>query len=44
MEQPIYVNCLCHDCGHKWESEAFVGKCPLCDSNNINQNVMMRGL
>lgn len=43
-EQPIYVNCHCNNCGNNWESEVWTGKCPECDSENINQNAMMHGL
>lgn len=42
-ELPIYVNCICNECGHKWESQS-TGKCPKCHSKNINQNAMIRGL
>jgi Zn finger protein HypA/HybF involved in hydrogenase expression len=43
-ELPIYVNCLCKDCGHKWESEEYAADCPECNGNNIDQVAMMRGL
>lgn len=43
-EQPIFVKCLCNNCGHRWESEKWTGKCPICHSDNINQDAMMRGL
>ena len=44
VEIPIYVNCICKDCGHKWKSESFTKSCPRCNSNNIEQTPMMRGL
>jgi predicted Zn-ribbon and HTH transcriptional regulator len=43
-ELPMYVNCVCKDCGHKWESEVLAKNCPECNNNNIDQNVMMCGL
>ena len=38
------LKCICNDCGNKWESEKWEWKCTRCNSNNIDQNVMMRGL
>ena len=40
----LYVSSVCGDCGHRWESDAFSGKCPVCHSGNITQNAMTRGL
>lgn len=40
----LYVSSVCADCGHRWESDAFAGKCPECHSGNITQNAMTRGL
>lgn len=40
----IYVKCICNNCGNRWESKVWVGKCPECHSENINQNAMMSGL
>lgn len=44
VELLIYVNCICKDCGHKWESEMWVKSCPECNNDNICQTAMMRGL
>jgi predicted Zn-ribbon and HTH transcriptional regulator len=44
VELLIYVNCICADCGHKWESEILVKSCPKCNNDNISQAAMMRGL
>ena len=44
VELPIYVNCTCNDCGHKWESETWAKSCPECNNNRIDQTAMMRGL
>lgn len=44
MEMLIYVNCICKDCGHEWESEKWAGHCPECNSSSIDQSAMMRGL
>lgn len=43
-EPPMYVKCSCNNCGKRWESEKWEGKCPGCHSKNINQDAMMRGL
>lgn len=43
-ELPIYVNCICKDCDHKWESDAWAKSCPMCSSINITQSAMMSGL
>lgn len=43
-ELPIYVNCICKDCGHRWESEVWIKSCPVCNGDNISQAAMIRGL
>ena len=40
----MYVKCICNICGNRWESEVWVGKCPECHNENINQSAMMSGL
>ncbi len=44
VEPPIYVNCICKNCGHKWESESWAKGCPECNNSCIDQTAMMRGL
>lgn len=43
-ELPMYVSCICKDCCHKWKSDVWTKSCPECNSNNIDQNAMTRGL
>jgi len=43
-ELPIYVKCKCNNCGNTWETENWTRKCLKCNSTNINQDAMMRGL
>ncbi len=43
-EPPMYVKCFCNNCGHSWESASWARKCPECNSENINQDAMIRGL
>lgn len=43
-ELPIYVKCVCKDCGHKWESEMLPKGCPECHRFSIDQTAMIRGL
>jgi Zn finger protein HypA/HybF involved in hydrogenase expression len=44
VEAPIYVNCVCNDCGHKCELETWIKSCPRCNSNNVSHAAMIRGL
>jgi Zn finger protein HypA/HybF involved in hydrogenase expression len=44
VELPIYIKCVCKDCGHKWEPDALSKSCPECNSSSIDCITMMRGL
>lgn len=40
----LYISCTCIDCGHRWESYTYTGRCPECQSDNITRSAMTRGL
>jgi Zn finger protein HypA/HybF involved in hydrogenase expression len=39
---PLCIDSLCQDCGNKWESEEWRGKCPKCGSQNISQKAIIK--